>query len=129
MPKPRKPKTVTGRVANLMCDALEALSRRFDVTNYEYTLMLAAAQATTQGLDPVDFDNEQGVDAFAAIFAMVSERDRATIHVTPEWRRVVISARRQVPTNRGDSFWRWRAKTNEATRVSVIEIPTFASSS
>jgi hypothetical protein len=85
--------------------------------------MLGAAQATLQGLAPEDFDNDQGVDALVAIFAMLTkEHDRDTIHVTPEWRRVVISARRLKPRRDGERFWRWRA-SGEATSVSQVLIP------
>lgn len=55
--------------------------------------MLVVAQATQQGLQPIDFDNDDGIDALSAIFMAVTDRDRELIHVTPEWRRVVISAR------------------------------------
>lgn len=119
-----KPRTLTGRVACRMADALEAAQHGISLhADFEYGLMLGAAQATQQGLAPVDFDNDNGIDAFTAIFAMLTkEHDRDTIYVTPEWRRVVISARRLVPRRDGERFWRWKT-TGEATAVHVVAIP------
>jgi hypothetical protein len=107
-----------------MVDALEAVHLGISLhSDFEFGLMLGAAQATLQGLAPEDFDNDQGVDALVAIFAMLTkEHDRDTIHVTPEWRRVVISARRLKPRRDGERFWRWRA-SGEATSVSQVLIP------
>lgn len=126
----RKPRTLTGRVACRMADAIEGvyagISNRHMSGDFEYGLMLGAAQATHQGLTPDDFDNNNGVDAFTAIFAMLTKaHDRDTIYVTPEWRRVVISARRLVPKREGERFWRWKS-TGEATSVQVVQIPGFA---
>jgi len=123
-----KPRTVTGRVACRMANALESVCAGISRHNdFEYGLMLGAAQATLQGLAPEDFDNDKGVDAFTAIFAMLTkEHDRDTIYVTPEWRRVVISARRLKPSRVGERFWRWKA-TGEATSVHTIYIPELTS--
>jgi len=122
-----KPRTVTGRVACRMADALEATQHGISMhADFEYGLMLGAAQATQQGLSPDDFDNDQGIDAFTAIFAMLTkEHDRDVIYVTPEWRRVVISARRLAPKRDGERFWRWKA-SGEATAVHVVAISGFA---
>lgn len=122
-----KPRTLTGRIACRMADAIGIAYRGIrEHADYEYGLMLGAAQATLQGLTPADFDNDNGVDAFTAIFAMLTkEHDRDTIHVTPEWRRVVISARRLKPQRAGERFWRWKA-SGEATAVHVVAIPGFA---
>lgn len=119
-----KPRTLTGRIACRMADAIEVTHAGISGhSDFEYGLMLGAAQATLQGLTPSDFDNDNGVDAFTAIFAMLTkEHDRDTIHVTPEWRRVVISARRLKPSRTGERFWRWKA-TGEATAVHVVAIP------
>lgn len=124
MPKPR---TITGRVACRMADALEETHAGISWhADFEYGLMLGAAQATLQGLTPEDFDNDNGIDALTAIFTMLTkEHDRDTIYVTPEWRRVVISARRLKPQRTGERFWRWKA-TGEATSVQVVQIPGFA---
>lgn len=121
-----KPRTVTGRVACRIADALEAVHVGVSLhSDFEFGLMLGAAQATLQGLAPEDFDNDQGIDALTAIFAMLTkEHDRETIYVTPDWRRVVISARRLKPQRTGERFWRWKA-TGEATRVCVTAIPGF----
>ncbi len=126
----RKPRTLTGRVAYRMVDAIESvyagINKRLLSGDFEYGLMLGAAQATQQGLTPDDFDTDNGVDALTAIFAMLTkEHDRETIYVTPEWRRVVISARRLVPKRDGERFWRWKV-TGEATSVHVVQIPGFA---
>ena len=125
-----KPRTITGRVAHRMADALEAVHLGISIhSDFEFGLMLGAAQATHQGLAPEDFDNDQGIDALTAIFAMLTkEHDRDTIYVTPEWRRVVISARRLKPRRDGERFWRWRA-SGEATSVSQVLIPVLSSSS
>lgn len=109
-----------------MCDAFEASSfskaRRADC---EFILMLGAAQATRQGLTPSDFDTNNGLDALTAIFtAGFPDWDRDTIFVTPEWRRVVISARRLIPrSGLAERFWRWRT-TGDATAVHCMQIPT-----
>lgn len=122
-----KPRTITGRVAYRMADALEAVHVGISLhSDFEFGLMLGAAQATQQGLAPEDFDNDKGVDALVAIFAMLTkEHDRDTIFVTPAWRRVVISARRLRPQRTGERFWRWKS-TGEATMVQVVAIPGFA---
>lgn len=122
-----KPRTITGRVACRMADALESVHLGISLhSDFEFGLMLGAAQATLQGLAPEDFDNDKGVDALTAIFAMLTkEHDRDTIYVTPEWRRVVISARRLKPQRAGERFWRWKS-TGEATQVHVVAIPGFA---
>ncbi len=123
-----KPRTITGRVACRMVDALEEVFRRINVADFEYVLMLGAAQASQQGLAPEDFDNDKGIDAFTAIFTMLVGKDEELIRVTPEWRRVVISARRHTPRRDGERSWRWRA-SGDATAVRMIQIPGLASSS
>jgi len=124
MPLPAgKPRTLTGRVAYRMVDALEEAFKRVNQADFEYILMLGAAQATKTALTPEDFDNDQGIDALTAIFAMLTkEHDRDVIHVTPEWRRVVVSARRLMPQRTGERFWRWKAN-GEANLVHVVVIP------
>lgn len=108
----RKPRTVTGRVARRLYDAVVGNARRpLDrmLNDREAVFMLVCAQATRQGLEPVDFDNDQGRDALEAIFLALTprEHDRKVIHVTPTWRRVVISARDiriVTPTSTGWQF-------------------------
>lgn len=98
MKKPRKPRTVTGRVARRLHDAVVGNAvRPLDQmrSDREAVFMLVCAQATRQGLEPIDFDNDQGTAALEAIFLALTPRDDRlkVIHVTPTWRRVVISAR------------------------------------
>jgi hypothetical protein len=95
--KQRKPRTVTGRVARYLHNAVVAnAARPLDrmIGDREAVYMLVGAQATRQGLEPIDFDNDRGTAALEAIFlALTPVDDRKVIHVTPTWRRVVISAR------------------------------------
>ena len=124
-----KPRTITGRVAHRMVDALGQIFH-VNFTDFEYVLMLGAAQATHQGLTPDDFDNERGIDAFSAIFGMFTKQDeRGLIYVTPEWRRVVISARRLTPRRNGERSWRWRASGNAQSVTYALIPPSSASSS
>lgn len=113
-----------------MVDALDVAFPRANHADFEYILMLAAAQATHQALTPEDFDNAEGVDAFVAILTMLADKDDATIYVTPEWRRVVISARRAAPNRdgkrtwpwgAGERHWKWKA-TGEATQIQAISL-------
>jgi hypothetical protein len=99
--KARKPRTLTGRVAQRLREAVIGtmdLTRTNEMarmsTDLENVYMLVCAQAAQQGLAPTDFDNDQGTDAFYAIFLTVA--DRELVRVTAEWRRVVISARVRV---------------------------------
>jgi len=109
----RKPRTVTGRVAACLREAVLGTTNPTAVnefarmsTDLEYVYMLVCAQATKQGLQPIDFDNDRGTDAFYAIFLAVRELDRKLIYVTPEWRRVVISARAKVRWPTRPKGWR-----------------------
>lgn len=122
IPGQRKPRTLTGRVAYRMVVAIEQ-THKPNQADFEYGLMLGAATATKQGLDLADFDNDKGVDAFAAIFLSLSkEDDRDTIYVTPAWRRVVISARKyktQRPDDGTLRFWCWKASGNATLHTAV----------
>jgi len=111
-----------------MVDALEEVFRRINVADFEYVLMLGAAQASQQSLTPEDFDNDKGSDAFVAIFTMLTGKDEELIRVTPEWRRVVISARKYTPRRDVERGWRWKA-SGDATAVRMVAIPGLASSS
>jgi hypothetical protein len=111
--KPRKPRTITGRVGARLREAVLGTTNPTAVnemarmsTDLEYAYMLVVAQATRQGLEPADFDNDQGTDAFYAIFLVVGELDRKLIHVTPAWRRVVISARAKMRWPSRPRGWR-----------------------
>lgn len=112
----RKPRTVTGRVALRLCDAVlgPAINgvRRMRVPNRSEWLndagsvfMAIAFQATQQGLDPEDLDNANGTAALEAIYTAIHQRtvdarDQTVdawdqfLFVTVEWRRVVASALR-----------------------------------
>ena len=113
--KKRKPRTLTGRVAERLRDAIMnhqnvLVAQR---NEYEPAAMLVAAQVTRQHLSPEDFDNDQGVAAFEAIFLAVVAQDRKVIHVTPAWRRVVISARQRHSKPPPSTRMVWRAEARD----------------
>lgn len=61
----------------------------------ETMFMIVVEQAGRQGLAPCDLDNDSGEDVLRVIATAIvwPSREPKTIFVTPEWRRVVISAR------------------------------------
>lgn len=117
----RKPRTVTGRVALRLCDAVLGPAiggiRRMDAES-SHIFMAVAFQATQQGLDPQDLDNDNGTAALEAIHATVARGSTAMtrddtrlahwqnawdhfLYITAEWRRVVVSALRVLKRDGG----------------------------
>ena len=126
-----KPRTLTGRVAKRMYDAMLQAHPKINIADFEYACMLCAAQVSQQGLTPADLDSDQGTEALAAICAMLmKEHDRDLIHVTSAWRRVVISARwlhqklydypNRSPRER---YWTYSETTETAKSGGQIRIP------
>jgi len=106
----KRPRTVTGRVALRLRAAVIGAAHELERVHpdLESIFMLVCAQATFQGLDPSDFDNDHGADAFRAIFTALDEREPEVIYVTPEWRRVVVTTRRYRAKPEQFSTRRWQ---------------------
>jgi hypothetical protein len=116
-----------------MFDGLGQRSQKINWADYEFACMLCAAQATQQGLEPIDFDCDAGTLAFAAMFdVLAAQAERETIYVTPTWRRVVIAARHlrwgsgpDLPSSSSEKrYWTYSKADSTARRGTAVPIPT-----
>jgi len=95
-------RSVSSRVARKLCDIIledraarageKGLSQQF---NCEWLCMLVAECGTFARIQPIDLDDEQGSDVLRAMYLTVAAKKMPEIaRCTPNWRRVVTSARR-----------------------------------